>query len=607
MKPVFLASLRLCVGFLLVLGLLGMPGAADAASASATLSGSTAAVGETLELKITVDGADKITAPAVRAEGLDIRPSGTSSQIRMDNFNMTRSVTHTYTVTPLKEGTFAIPALQIAAGGQTITTQPLRLTVSGKAGAGSVGGGAATASKETFASAEWVLPKTSAYVGEAIPVELRLYVDARVQCQTQMPSIAGDGFTVQKLGQPQQRRVAKDGREWELVIFKTALTPAKSGKLALPSADINAVVVLPSKRQRLPDVDDFFNDPFGAFPQRQQVVIRPDPVEMEVKPLPVDGRPKEFSGAVGQFTLETKAAPENVRVGDPVTLTCVVKGVGNFDRMESPVVAGTTGWHLYPPSGKFKADDDAGISGEKTFEQALIPEAPQTEAPPVTFVFFNPSSGRYETLHGKRLALAVSGTAAPSPAAPVPAAVASGAAPAATPAPAVRDIQYLRIDPGAHVAGFDPVWRASGFWTSQSVPLAALLALSGWQWRRNRQNDGLLRRAARLRQAKEEAARVLRRADAKPDDFYGAAIRVLQLETALGRLPVGGDPAAVDAEAVLASRSLDCETAEGVRRLFAAHDELRYAGVGAGTGAAVYPDQRERVLQILAEFEKSHA
>lgn len=607
------AFLHLCVGFLLGVGLLVSPARAADPTASATLSSSSIQLGEQVVLRISITGANSVGQPDVRVAGLNIQYAGSSTQIQMNNLDVTRSVTLTYQVTPQKEGTFTIPALQIASGRQTITTQPLQLTVSGgqpnpgASSGASAGGGGSGANNgnggESFAIAEWVLPKASAYVGEAIPAELRVYVDARVQCQLpQTPAVAGDGFTTQKMGPGQQRRVTRDGREWNLVVFKTALTPVKAGKLTLPTADINAVVVLPAKRQRLPNMDDFFNDPFGSFAQPQQAVIRPGPVEMEVKPLPVEGRPKEFSGAVGQFTLETKAAPAKVRAGDPVTLTSVIKGVGSFDRMDAPVVAETPGWHTYPPSGKFKADDEAGISGAKTFEQALIPEDPQTALPPVTFVFFNPSSERYETLTGAPIALVVSGTSVT--ATPAPAIVAAAAA---SPTPAPRDIQYLRMDPGAPVAGFDPVWRTPGFWAVQGLALVAWLGLGGWQWRRTKLADGQLRRAARLRQAREEASRVLQGAETSAPDFYDAAVRVLQLETALGRLPAGGEPGAVDAETACASRALDCETAEGVRRIFAAHDELRYAGAGAGSGASVYPDQREQVLQILAQFEKSHA
>ena len=90
---------------------------------------------------------------------------------------------------------------------------------------------------------------------------------------------------------------------------------------------------------------------------------------------------------------------------------------------------------------------------------------------------------------------------------------------------------------------------------------------------------------------------MLQRLDVSAPEFYNAAIRVLQLETALVQ---NIEPNTVDA-AVACSRSLDCETLEGVRRIFATHDELRYAG--AGTSALVYPDQREQVLQLLAQFE----
>lgn len=599
MKPAFFPLSRLrALGLLCVACFLALPGAAWAATATATLSSPSAEVGGRLELKIAVEGGEKAEPPKIAVDGLDIRYVGVSTQVQINNFTATRIEAFTYLVTPRKDGDFTIPAVKIGTGGAAASTQPLRLAV---APAGKGGGKTAGAANETFAIAEWVLPKTSAYVGESVPVELRLYVDARVDCRLpQLPAIAGEGFAIQKIGKPVQKRVTKDGREWELVIFRTALTPAKAGKLALPATDINAIVTVQPKRSRIDDFERGFPDPFNMFPQQRQAVIRPDPVELEIKQLPAEGRPKEFSGAVGQFAMEPpKALPDHVRVGDPVTLTCVVRGLGNFDRVEAPVLANASGWHLYPPSAKFKADDDVGISGEKTFEQALIPETPGAELPLAKFAYFNPSTERYETLTGKPLPVAVEGTPA-APAVPAPSAVAASTP---APAPAVRDIQYLRLDPGKRVSGFAPVWRTPVFWELQAVPLAALLAFGGWSLRRCRLADSRARRAAQLRQARAEAGRVLSDPDANPSDFYSAAIRALQLETAL---VTGGDPAVFDAEAILASRPLDCETAEGVRRLFAAHDELRYAGVGAGVGATVYPDQRARVLEILAAFEKSH-
>ena len=606
------APLRLCVRFvfLCMLTLWAWTGVALAGevAVSASLSSDTTPVGEPVELQISIQESQKAPAPEVRVEGLTITYVGPSSNSSFQmqsggRIEAASSITHTYTVLPQREGTFVIPSLSLDAGGKKLFTQPLKLTVSKGAGT----------QESKFAYAEWVLPKSTAYVGEALTAELHLYVDARVQCQLQqLPVISGDGFTVQKIGQPQQRQISKEGREFTLAIFKTAITPVKAGKMASPSADINTVAILPSKRPRMPrmsGMDQLFNDPFsnGLFSTQQQVTIRPDPLEMEIKPLPTEGRPKDFSGALGQFTLETKAAPSRVRAGDPVTITAVVKGIGSFDRMNAPTVSEEPGWRVYPPSGKFQADDAVGISGTKTFEIAAIPEAAKTELPLVTFSFFNPSTEKYETLTGDRVPLFVENAlvSTPTPALGAVAAVPS-VAPAAPPTPKPGDIQYLRVDSGSWGGGFDPVWRSREFWLIQLVPLSALLALGGWQWRRVRQSDGEARRAASLRQAKATAYRMLRQEKTSSGDFFRAAIRAIQLETAHGQPNI--EPGTVDADAACASRPLDCETAEGIRRVYAAHDELRYAGVGSGgaPGQSLHPDQRERVLQILAQFETSH-
>jgi hypothetical protein len=41
-------------------------------------------------------------------------------------------------------------------------------------------------------------------------------------------------------------------------------------------------------------------------------------------------------------------------------------GRGNFDRVNAPLLEDDAGWHKYPPSSKFKQDDEVGISGTKT-------------------------------------------------------------------------------------------------------------------------------------------------------------------------------------------------------------------------------------------------
>src|SRR4051812_10911291 len=103
--------------------------------------------------------------------------------------------------------------------------------------------------------------------------------------------------------------------------------------------------------------DPFFRDPFGNLTQQQRVPVLSEPITLEVKPLPPKA-PPSFVGAVGNFTMATEAKPKNVGVGDPITLTTTIAGRGNFDRMNGPILEDENGWHKYPPSSKFKQDDD---------------------------------------------------------------------------------------------------------------------------------------------------------------------------------------------------------------------------------------------------------
>jgi hypothetical protein len=69
--------------------------------------------------------------------------------------------------------------------------------------------------------------------------------------------------------------------------------------------------------------------------------------------------------------------PKNAQVGDPLTVTASISGRGNFDRVTAPTLENERGWHAYPPGSNFKADDDIGISGTKTFEMVLTPNEPK--------------------------------------------------------------------------------------------------------------------------------------------------------------------------------------------------------------------------------------
>lgn len=589
---------------------------------TASLSDTATDAGQPVEYQITVTGARSVRPPqSIAVEGLDIRYAGQSTQLQMNNFNVTTSVVHSYTVTPERAGRFVIPPQPVEVGGRKYMTPAVTLTVGGSsAGAGSSGGGGGSGPADSGNGsgtgakyfAELVLPKQTAYVGEAIPVEVRIYVDTSVRWQLeQLPVIAGEGFTVQKLTKPTQNEVRRDGMVYDLMTFKTAITPAKSGTLTLGPATVECTAILPQPRRARPRGlfndpfdDDFFNNPL--FGMRQRLSIKTDPVELNVKPLPAAGQPADFSGAVGQFTLSATAKPAKVQIGDPVTITAKISGRGNFDRAGAPTVVDESGWRSYPAAGKFTPDDDVGISGAKTFDIAAIPTERKTALPALRWSYFDPIAEKYVTLTAGRMPITVEGQPAAAPSQP-PVAQNSGsssgaaAQPGATPAPS--DILYIRTDPARWGESFEPNYRQRGFWLAQLAPLGALLAFIGFGVRRIRLGDVRARKLAEWRREKADAMRTARRGGASDAEFLEAAVRCVQLETAA---QTGRDPATLDAPDAAALPGVNAETRSRLEALFSARAELRYAGAGGG-GPALSRERRAEILETINRLEQNHA
>jgi hypothetical protein len=109
-------------------------------------------------------------------------------------------------------------------------------------------------------------------------------------------------------------------------------------------------------------------------------------------PLPEEGKPKDFSGTLGEFDLEVTVTPQEVKVGDPATLKATVRGRGNFSTVNLPAIDLGSNFKSYEPQAKQEGN-------AKTFEQVLIPlNAAVKEVPALAFSFFNTSTGQYTTI-----------------------------------------------------------------------------------------------------------------------------------------------------------------------------------------------------------------
>ena len=577
---------------------------------TAVLDNSNTAVGQPVQIQIKIVGASDARAPGeIVVDGLEIRYSGKSQLVEGRNFQFTQSLIYSYTVMPLKAGTFKIPAQAIQAGGTTLRTPKLTLQVSDSGPRSSRGGRTnEPIDPSNIAFVELILSKSNAYVGEMLPAVVRLGFNVRTPVESlgNGVEITGQGFTTQKMREPRQTIETINGRTYQTFTFKTAISPARSGRIEIGPVQVNPVVRIPRTTRNPgiprdlfdlndPFMDNFFRDPSFAPSSPHELKLKSEPVTLEVKALPPNA-PAGFGGAVGNFTLTVDAKPKSAKVGDPFTVTATLHGRGNFDRVTAPVFEDERGWHKYPPSADFKQDDDVGISGAKTFETVLSPNERKENIPAQLFAFFDPVKEQYVTLRGDPIAVRVEGGAAPSPSPSASVAQIPAVAPAASPASTVKPQGILhQLDFGTSRQTFVPLFARRSFWLAQLLPLLALLAFVAWKLRQGHLQNRDAQRLEALRHEAAELQRSLRRNDATPQEYFARASRAVQLKAALAK---NLDPNAVDAEVAALAFRADEETRARLRRLFEKSDEARYSG-GQNGIRLVPPESRKEVLDLI--------
>ena len=590
---------------------------------TAVLSNSQPTVGQIVQLEIKISGANKAKVPeSISVDGLEIHQTGqmyeSSLSFGFGGNENSSSATYTYSVLPLKAGQFNIPPQTVRVGSDSLRTPELVLNVAqgSHSSAGSSQSGLTQAASK-LAFAELVVAKKDAYVGEMVPAEIRLGFDPRARGRLQDgPELSGQGFTTQKLQQPRENLETIGGRTYQVYTFKTAIAAARPGKFEIGPVTAKAVVVLPRRpsaprttRPRSPfdlfNLDDpfsdpFFSDPFGSMGERTELPIQSETATLNVKPLPPNA-PPNFSGAIGNFTMTADARPKTVQVGDPITVTSTITGRGNFDRMNGPALEDERGWHKYPPSSKFKQDDDVGISGEKTFEMVIAPNEKKPAVPPLVFAYFDPIKENYVTLRSDAVPIQVEGGTALAPsAAKAPAVAATSATPTATvgvtPASTAKpqDILYQLTDLG-RVRSFTPIYARPVFWIAQLAPFILLLGFIGWKIRQAKIDNLEAQRTAALQHESGELLRKLRRAELSPQEYFSNASRVVRVKTALVK---NINPNAVDAETAAKAFDLGEHERAQLRTLFDRSDELRFSGSGNGANT-ISSDEREEVLRLL--------
>lgn len=343
-----------------------------------------------------------------------------SSSIQIINNQVTRSFSYTFTynLVAMQEGNFTIQPAKARAGGKqyssnaiTIRVRPASQQPSGSQPQQQQGGQASgtVGSKDLFIRAS--VDKSSPFMGEQVIVTYKLYTRVQVSNYQIEQSPSTTGFWVEELSKDNSRLVQYndviDGQQYTVAeIRKVALFPQRAGTLRIEPLQVEVVARVQQQSQQRrtgdPFFDSFFNDPF--FSSRWQNVnqsLRSNALEINVKPLPVQNRPSDFSGAVGDFTIRTTVDKTELAANEPINLKVVISGKGNVRLIDKLNFQFPPAFEVYDP--KISTDvqvSQSGVSGTRTLEYLIIPRsAGNYTIKPVVFSYFHPVREGYVSLN----------------------------------------------------------------------------------------------------------------------------------------------------------------------------------------------------------------
>jgi len=228
----------------------------------------------------------------------------------------------------------------------------------------------------------------------------------------------------------------------------------------------------------------------------REASVKSEKLTVNVKPLPKEGRPEAFGGAVGRFEVSSHVDKTEVKAEEPVTLTVTLSGRGNIGAVSDIDMPEVPSFRSYDSGGSTNlSKDDRIVQGSKSFTKVYIPSLPgDYTIPPVKLAYFDPAQGRYEIASSKEVLLSVAaGEGAPNGA--------TGHAPAGE--ILAKDIRYIKTQVPVFSYRGDRLYTRKGFLLFQLLAPAMIIGAYFLRMARDRAGANPMR--ARARAARRRA------------------------------------------------------------------------------------------------------
>ncbi|MDE6858948.1 MAG: BatD family protein [Duncaniella sp.] len=329
-----------------------------------------------------------------------------SYQVVNGRASSTSAVEYTYYYRADKAGNFTIPAASILADGKRMSTKAVSFTVHERADRDKPASqrpvdvddvdtqtaGRRVNSDDVFVRI--ILSKSSAYEQEAIGCTIKLYTKYSISSFMPTKQPAFDGFLIQEVDvQPSLNEVESyNGQNYMTAVLKRCIIfPQKSGKLTINSGNYDISVI------------QYDNVNMGMFQVRQpketKIKVSSNTGSIDIKPLP-QPQPDGFTGAVGDFKIDSRLVGNSFRTNDPATLIYTISGTGNIKYVKEPVIDFPSEFEQYTPKSDIQTTVRGNdVTGTMTVEYTFVPQSVgDFTIGSDKFVYFNPQTRDYVTL-----------------------------------------------------------------------------------------------------------------------------------------------------------------------------------------------------------------
>ncbi|MFD2517245.1 BatD family protein [Salinimicrobium flavum] len=429
------------------------------------------------------------------------------------------SKTYSYFLAPKKTGKFRIGQAEITIEGEVYKTLPFEVEVTAAVDEPTDGNNSTyIASENLHLVAE--ISNTNPYLNEAITVVYKLYVSPRINVSDwrQIDNPKFSDFWSQNID---MQRLQVENGEYQgepyryVILRKTVLYPQKTGKLNIEPLTLSVSVEVPGDRR------DIFGN---RFYETVDKTIAAGNRTIEVKPLPEEGKPPGFTGAVGKnLKLKVTVDKNELRATESLQAKVQVTGQGNMKLFDLPPLNVPATMEQYEPEYVEHVNTNlSGMYGSIFNTYTLVPQAKgKYPIPPLSFSYFDLDSESYRTLTSDEILIDV-GSAPAGRASSVSGSVAQQAPVTGS------QFRYIKLNANLKPIGESAFIGSPLFWSLFALPLV-LIPLAIFFGKRREAKAGDLR-GNRVRKADRLARKYLSEAKRNLGDqkkFYDSLERAL--------------------------------------------------------------------------------